>query len=209
MPERQEQAAEYKPLPRSFFEHDTTTVSKNLLGKTLLRRIDDKILAAKIVEVEAYLGEHDPAAHASFGNTNRTKVLYGEPGHAYVYRIHGWHCLNAVAEPLNSPGCVLIRAVEPIEGIEHMREYRKRKDIPDKQLANGPGKLCQALNIDLALYGADLTAINSPLSICEGDTMPFEIEVSKRIGITKAADWELRFTVKDNIFVSKTRNERK
>jgi DNA-3-methyladenine glycosylase len=205
MSERVEHNAEYKPLPRSFFEHDTTTVSKNLLGKTLVRRIDDKILAARIVEVEAYLGEDDPAAHASFGNTARTKVLYGEPGHAYIYRIHGLHCLNAVAEPLDSPGCVLIRAVEPIEGIEYMREYRKRKDIPDKELANGPGKLGQALNIEMALYGADLTAVNSPLSICEGDTTPFEVAVSKRIGITKAADWELRFTVKDNIFVSKAR----
>ncbi len=204
MQERAENKTGYAPLSREFFSRKTEEVSRDLLGKNLVRRTETGVLVARIVEVEAYLGEHDPAAHASFGNTERTRVLYGEPGHAYIFRIHGLHCLNAVAEPLASPGCVLIRAAEPLEGLEIMRGNRKKKEVKDVEIANGPGKLCQALNIDMSLYGVDLTATNSPLSICEGNNIQlFEIEVGKRIGITKAPDWELRFSIKNNIFVSK------
>lgn len=194
-----------QPLFRDFFNRKTVEVAKGLLGKTLVREIDGEILIARIVEVEGYLGEHDPAAHASFRKTDRTKILYGHPGYAYIFQMHGQNCLNAVAEERGSPGCVLIRGGEPIKGIEKMREFRSKskKEIKDIEIANGPGKLCQALNIDMSLYGADMTSSDSPLQIHEGDNENFEIETSKRIGITKAADWELRFTIKDNKFVSR------
>lgn len=182
------------PLSREFFSRKTVEVARDLLGKNLVRKIDDKTLVARIVEVEAYLGERDPAAHASFGRTERTEPLYGGPGHAYIFRIHGYNCLNAVVEPRNVPGCVLIRAAEPILGLGLMREFRQRKGGEDRGLTDGPGKLCQALNIDMSLCVADMTSANSPLRICEDySDESFEIEVSKRIGITKAADWKLRF----------------
>ncbi|HUS60295.1 MAG TPA: DNA-3-methyladenine glycosylase [Nevskiaceae bacterium] len=192
-----------RTLDRSFFDRKTKEVAKNLLGKILVRRIEDKIIAGKIVEVEAYIGEHDPAAHASAGCTERTKVLYGEPGHAYVFKIRGYHCLNTVAEKVGNPGCVLIRAIEPLMGIEEMGKFRGPHIKRDIDLTNGPGKLCQAFDIDLNLYGADLTSDDSPLLICEGSNEELEIETTKRIGITKAADWELRYTIKDNRFISK------
>lgn len=191
-------------LSRDFFDRKTEEVAKNLLGKILVRRIDDKVITGKIVEVEAYIGEDDPAAHAFAGKTERTKVLYGEPGHAYIFKIRGYHCLNAVAEEKDNPGCVLIRAIEPIVGVEEMRKLRGSKTTKDVDLTNGPGKLCQAFDIDLNLYGADLTSQNSPLFIAKSiEEEELNIETSKRIGISKAADWELRFTIKGNKFVSK------
>lgn len=193
----------YESLPKSFYEFDTRIVAEKMLGKLLVRQIDEDILVGKIVETEAYLGELDPAAHASFGKTARTKVLYGEPGHAYVFSLHGRHCLNAVAEPVGKPGCVLIRALEPLEDIAYMRQLRNRGEIPDIELTNGPGKLCQALQIDMTLYGIDFTHPDSPLRICYNQTdTPFESAVSRRIGITKASDWDLRFYIKGNPFVS-------
>ena len=108
-------------LDRDFFDRRTKEVARGLLGKILVRKIGDKIIAGKIVEVEAYIGEHDPAAHVSAGRTGRTEVLYDEPGNAYIFKIRGHHCLNAVAEEENSPGCVLIRAIEPILGINEMK----------------------------------------------------------------------------------------
>ena len=200
--------SKYNPLPRTFFSRKTVKVARDILGKNLVRIIRRRILVARIVEVEAYLGEHDPAAHASLGRTTRTEVLYGKPGHAYVFHLRGYNCLNAVAEPVGSPGCVLIRAAEPLEGLELMRKFRAerwtKKEIADRELANGPGKLCQALAIDMSLYGADMTSSDSPLQICR-DTVKekFKIRVSRRIGITKAAEWNLRFTIKGNKFLSK------
>lgn len=191
-------------LSRDFFNRKTEVVAKALLGKTMVRRIGNKVITGKIVEVEAYVGEEDPAAHAYVGRTERTKVLYGEPGHAYIFKIRGYHCLNAVAEEKDSPGCVLIRAVEPLHGIEKMKELRGGKIKKDTDLTNGPGKLCQAFNIDLKLYGADLVLQSSPLFFAETTGKEeFEIETSKRVGITKAADWELHFTIKGNKFVSR------
>ena len=193
-----------KILSKEFFDRKTKDVAKGLLGKILVRRINDEFITGKIVEVEAYIGEEDPAAHAFAGLTERTKALYGEPGHAYIFKIRGYHCLNAVAEEKDSPGCVLIRAVEPIVGIEAIKKLRGGRVKKDVDLTNGPGKLCRAFDIDLDLYGVDLTSQSSPLFIGESiDKVEFEIETSKRIGITKAVDWELRFTIKDNKFVSK------
>lgn len=193
-----------KTLTRDFFNRKTEEVARGLLGKILVRRINDEVITGKIVEVEAYIGEQDPAAHAFVGRTERTRVLYGEPGHAYIFKIRGYHCLNAVAEEIDSPGCVLIRAVEPILGIEKVKNLRVGNIEREVDLTNGPGKLCQAFDIDLNLYGVDLVSKNSPLFIAETtEKEEFEVEISKRMGITKAADLELRFTIKDNKFVSR------
>ncbi len=191
-------------LSREFFARETKTVARESLGKLLVRVTGDGLLVAKIVETEAYLGEHDPAAHASFGRTKRTNVLYGEPGHAYVYQLHGHHCLNFVAEPLGLPGCVLIRALEPLEGIDVMRRLRGKDETESITIANGPGKLCKAMGIDMTMYGADLVDTASPLQVWEPlEEQEQEIEISRRRGITKAADWELRFTLKGNPYVSR------
>ncbi len=146
-----------KPLPRSFFDRATVTVARELLGATLCRRVDGLTLRGRIVETEAYVGEGDLACHARAGVTPRTEPLYERPGTAYVYLTYGMHhLLNAVTEPAGTPAAVLIRAVEPIEGIEWMEEARglaKRHLI-----ASGPGRLCQAFGLDLAWNRADLCA---------------------------------------------------
>jgi len=173
-------------------------VARALLGKTLVHGR----VAARIVETEAYLGLTDAAAHASRGRTARTEVLFGHPGHTYVYLIYGmYECLNVVAEPHGSPGCVLIRALEPLRGIESMRRRRPAvKRIED--LANGPGKLTLAMGITRRHNGVDLT--RGPLAIhAPGSEGPVEIAVSPRIGITKNPDWPLRFYIAGNRFVSK------
>ena len=173
-------------------------VARALLGKILVHRR----AAARIVETEAYLGLADAAAHAFRGLTTRTEVIFGHPGHAYVYLIYGmYECLNIVAEPHGSPGCVLIRALEPLCGIEFMRRRRPRvKRLED--LANGPGKLTLAMAITRRHNGADLT--RGPLTIHPPEREElFEIAVSPRIGITKNSDWPLRFYIAGNHFVSK------
>jgi DNA-3-methyladenine glycosylase len=169
-----------------------------LLGKTLIHGR----CSARIVETEAYLGLEDRAAHAWRGITPRTKVLFGPPGHAYVYLIYGiYECLNIVAEPEGSAGCVLIRAVEPMTGIAQMRRNRPRVDR-DQDLANGPGKLTLALGITRRQNGADVT--RGPLRVeVPRDAESFSIGVSPRVGITHCADWPLRFYVEGSVFVSK------
>jgi DNA-3-methyladenine glycosylase len=161
-------------------------VARDLLGKV----IHHKKASARIVEVEAYLSENDAAAHSARGMTPRTRVIFGPPGHAYVYLIYGmYYCLNIVAEAEGVAGCVLIRAVEPLSGITRP--------------SNGPGKLTQALGITMKHYGADLT--RGALTVREappGET--FEIAVSRRIGITKSPDLPLRFFIRGNEFVSKS-----
>jgi DNA-3-methyladenine glycosylase len=157
-------------------------------------------VSARIVETEAYLGLTDEAAHAWRGRTPRTEVIFGPPGHAYVYLIYGIHdCLNIVAEPEGSPGCVLIRAGEPVSGIAAMRRRRGVDRVED--LASGPGKLTRALGITLRHNGADLT--RGPLTVGEPEReQPFEIGVSRRIGITRNVDWPLRFFIAGSRFVS-------
>lgn len=145
-----------------------------------------------IVETEAYLGEDDLAAHSSRGLTERTKVIFGPPGRAYVYFIYGmYECLNVVAEPEGKPGCVLIRALAPLAGLELMRERRKWHG-PDTGLANGPGKLTRALAVTRKEYGARLD--KGPLTIRRPKRRPeFRMATTPRIGITECADWPLRF----------------
>ena len=188
---------------RKFYNRKTVEVARDLLGKLLVRKVEGQIIVGKIVEVEAYIGTNDPAAHASAGLTKRTEVLFGEPGHAYIFSIHGYNCLNVVAEEIGSPGCVLVRALEPVCGSVVMKKLRGR-NVSDVELANGPGKLCRTFRIDLSFNGIDLASQESELIICDNkDAGEVEIETTRRIGITKAADWELRFAIKGNKFVSR------
>jgi DNA-3-methyladenine glycosylase len=185
------------PLPRSFYTRGTIHVARALLGKILVHGAASGI----IVETEAYLGPGDDAAHSARGVTPRTRVIFGPPGHAYVYLIYGmYQCLNIVAEPEGAPGCVLIRAIQPLSGIEEMQRQRvPAKRIED--LANGPGKLTRALGITLRHNGADVT--RGPITVHPPDReVPVDIAVSPRVGISKSADLPLRFFIRGNPFVS-------
>jgi DNA-3-methyladenine glycosylase len=162
--------------------------------------------AGRIVEVEAYLGVNDRAAHSWRGVTNRTRVAFGPPGHAYVYFIYGmYECLNFVCEPEGQAGCVLIRALEPVSGLAIMRRRRARWSAGAhrvEDLASGPGKLTLAMGITRKLNGADL--INGPLEVRRArDEPPIKILATPRIGITHCADWPLRFVIAGNRFVSR------
>jgi DNA-3-methyladenine glycosylase len=189
-------------IGRSFFDQATDDVAQQLLGTYLVRKIDSQLLIGKIVETEAYLPFNDLAAHAHKGETRRTKILFGEPGYSYVYSIHRSHCLNVVTEGVGMPGCVLIRAVEPIAGIPVMYEVRKTATL--HTLTNGPGKVCQAFQISQAFNGVDLASPDSVLTLVSGnhDRASLSIEVSTRVGISKATHLPLRFSVKGNVFVS-------
>jgi DNA-3-methyladenine glycosylase len=158
--------------------------------------------AGRIVEVEAYLGVDDRAAHSWRGLTDRTRVIFGPPGHAYVYFIYGmYECLNFVAEPEGMAGCVLIRALEPLAGLATMRRRRPTARRAE-DLASGPGKLTLALGITRKLNGADL--VTSPLQVRRArDESPIEVLATPRIGITHCADWPLRFVIANNRFVSR------
>jgi DNA-3-methyladenine glycosylase len=187
-----------RPLPLSFYAKPTVDVARNLLGCVLTHHRS----AGMIVEVEAYLGTDDQAAHAYRGITERTRVIFGPPGRAYIYFIYGMHeCLNVVAEESGRPGCVLIRALEPLTGLEQMYERRRWKGLP-RGLANGPGKLTQALAITREQYGARLD--RGSLSIRTWKTpLSFETEATPRIGITHCADWPLRFVWKNHPCLSR------
>lgn len=176
-------------LDLSFFARPAEQLAVDLLGCVL---VHDGV-AGMLVETEAYLGLDDLAAHASRGITERTRVLFGPPGHAYVYLIYGMHeCLNVVAGNDGEPGCVLIRALEPLCGLAQMRERRKWLG-PPVGLANGPGKLTQALGITRQLYGQRLD--HGPLTLRKWRKQPvFDVAVSPRIGISECVDWPLRFT---------------
>ncbi len=178
-------------LPRAFYTRPTIEVAHDLIGKVILHGKT----AGRIIEAEAYLGLEDKAAHSSAGVTNRTRAIFGPPGHAYVYLIYGmYECLNLVAEPDGTPGCVLIRALEPITGLAIMRPRRTAARRPE-QLASGPGKLTMALDVTRRHYGADVT--RGPL-IVRGfrEESPLEVVTTPRIGITKCVDWPLRFVLK-------------
>jgi DNA-3-methyladenine glycosylase len=173
-------------------------VARDCLGKILVHGS----AAGRIVEVEAYLGVGDRAAHSWRGPTDRTRVIFGPPGHAYVYFIYGmYECLNFVAEPEGMAGCVLIRAIEPLAGIATMRR-RRPTATRIEDLASGPGKLTLAMGITRKLNGADL--IDGPLQVRRlVDEPPFEIEVTPRIGIRHCADWPLRFVIQGTRFASR------
>ena len=185
-------------LDRDFYARPAVEVARDCLGKILIHGNT----AGRIVETEAYLGVEDRAAHAWRGMTDRTRVIFGPPGHAYVYFIYGmYECLNFVAEPEGQAGCILIRALEPMVGIAAMRRRRPAaKRLED--LTSGPGKLTLALGITRKQNGADLT--KSALQV-RGlrDEPAIEVAVTPRVGITHCADWPLRFIIAGNRFVSR------
>ncbi|MGA2270076.1 MAG: DNA-3-methyladenine glycosylase [Bryobacteraceae bacterium] len=184
-------------LKRGFYERPTIQVARGLLGKVLVHGR----AAGVIVETEAYLGGNDLASHSARGLTDRTRVIFGPPGHAYVYFIYGmYECLNIVAEPAGKPGCVLVRALEPLAGIEIMRQRRPAARRTE-DLASGPGKLTLAMGITRAHNGANVT--RGRLVVCEpAEGRAFEIGVTCRIGISQCAELPLRFFIQGNRFVS-------
>jgi DNA-3-methyladenine glycosylase len=189
-------------LPAKFYDRDTEQVARDLLGAVLRYTTANGVASGRIVETEAYLGEHDLACHAAAGLTARTRWLYGAPGTAYVYFIYGVHwCFNAVTRAVGSPSAVLVRALEPLDGVKLMRE--RRGEVRDRDLTNGPGKLCEALGITGALNGQPLR--KGAIEILRGEGIPdSRVRVTPRIGITKSAEWPLRWYVADKPYVSKT-----
>ena len=190
-------------LPRSFHEQSTIVVAKQLLGKYLVRKHPEGITIGRIVETEAYVGPQDLACHASKGRTTRTEVMFGPAGHAYVYFIYGFYnMLNLVTEAKDYPAAVLIRAVEPMDGINLMKERRRSNAL--RQLASGPGKLCQAFGSDRSLNGADLCG--SVLFVEDrGEPAP-KFVATPRIGVDYAGKWKakpFRFLIRGSEFVSK------
>lgn len=184
--------AQLKPLSRDFYDRDTVQVSRELLGKWLVLRAGKGSRIGRIVEVEAYLGPHDLAAHSARGKTDRNRVMFGPPGFAYIYMIYGmYHCLNVVTEREGHASAVLIRALEPIHGIE--------------AATNGPGRLCRAMEIDRRLNGCDL--LDNRIFITEPpEKTPIRIVARPRIGVEYAGRWAkrlLRFYVQGNPYVSK------
>jgi len=195
------------PIDRAFFARAPRRVARELLGKILVRDREDLRLAARIVEVEAYLGENDPAAHAAAGITARNAILFGPPGYAYVYFIYGNHyCLNVSCEREEKAGSVLFRALEPLSGITEMARARgivpqTPRDLP--KLTAGPGRLAQAFGITRAHdNGCDLTSPDSGLWIGQDGFLPRNIQITPRIGIKEGADHLLRYFLAENPFVS-------
>ena len=189
-------------LPRSFFTRDTLTVARELLAKHLARRVGESDLVGKIVEVEAYGGAYDPASHAYRGMTPRNQVMFGKGGFAYVYFTYGKHyCLNVTTEKEGVPGAVLIRALQPVSGIEMMRRNRRRKRL--RYLTNGPGRLTEAMGITKRQNGLDLTK-GGELFIREPQVEEDFEEVSKgRVGIRVGVEKPWRFYIKSNSFISR------
>lgn len=188
-------------LPVSFFDRPADVVARELLGARVVSRIGGVLTSARIVETEAYLGYRDPASHGYLHRrTDHNAALFGPPGSWYVYLSYGIHwCANLVCEAEGTASAVLLRALEPVAGVERMRERRSRVD--DRELCSGPGKLCQALGItrDLdgrMMPGAEVVVLPPVVAL------PFRVVTTPRIGITKAADWPLRFVVEGSQHVS-------
>ncbi|MDR7523450.1 MAG: DNA-3-methyladenine glycosylase [Armatimonadota bacterium] len=178
-----------RPLPRRFFARAAPEVARGLLGCLLVHETSSGLLVGRIVEVEAYRGADDPASHA-FRKTGRSAIMYGRPGIAYVYLSYGVHrCLNVVTDTEGVPGAVLLRALEPLEGIEIMR--RRRPHVAVARLASGPGRLTLAMGVGLEHNGADLT--RPPLYLAAGDRRGWRVVRGPRIGVSRAADRAWRF----------------
>jgi DNA-3-methyladenine glycosylase len=200
-------------LKAEFFNRDPRRVARALLGKLLVRKTPCGTIAGRIVETEAYLGKGDAAAHAAAGKTARNSVLFGPPGHAYVYFIYGNHyCLNVSCLPDGVPGCVLFRALEPVAGIEQMAEARGielaeetdcKKISFFKRLSSGPGRLSEALEITRARdNGKSLVRPRSDLRIVDDGYRVRRATITPRIGIVKSAAQPLRYFIAENFFVS-------
>ncbi len=190
-----------KVLLRSFYERDTSEVARALLGKILVHRERGGITSGKIVETEAYYGEGDPASRASRGKTKMNEIMWGPGGRAFVYMVHGNRLFNVTTEQEGVPGAVLVRALEPLEGIELMRKRRGTK--LEEELTSGPGKLTKAMAITGAHHGLDLTDQDSELIIVEGEPKDFTVGSSHRIGVSADLERKLRFYMDGNPFVSR------
>jgi DNA-3-methyladenine glycosylase len=198
------------PLSRSWFDRDPRKVARDLLGKLIVRRRSGKVLAGRIVEVEAYLGARDLAAHAAAGRTARNEVLWGPPGHAYVYFIYGVHyCLNISCLPEGEAGCVLIRALQPVTGFDEMAraralnglDFESVRDL--RKLTVGPGRLCEALSITRERdNGKDLVSPRSDLQVVEDGFRSGKILTTPRVGILKSAHLSLRYLLEGSKFIS-------
>ncbi len=188
-------------VSREFYARDTVAVARDLLGYILESRVGDRVTSGRIVEVEAYVGPHDPADHG-FGlrRTTRNAALFGPPGTAYVFFIYGMHwCVNAVTEHDGYPAAVLIRALEPLSGIGTMSERRGVED--PALLCSGPARLCEALGITGAVNTTSLAT--GPVRILRGNGPPGPIASGPRVGISRAADWPLRFVERDSPWLSR------
>jgi DNA-3-methyladenine glycosylase len=201
--------ARLKVLPREFFNRDPRRVCRELLGKVLVRKQGSKLLAGRVVELEAYMGTGDPAAHAYIGPTARNRVLFGPPGHAYIYFIYGNHyCLNVSCMPEGKAGSVLFRALEPLAGIAEMEKARGLVGADASKsvlrlLTSGPGRMAEALGITRPRDNdKDLTDAHSDLFLAEDGYPPPRVLTTLRVGITKAAERQLRYLIAGNEFVS-------
>lgn len=194
--------ASARPLPASFFSRPTETVARELLGKVLVSRVGDTPTGGRIVETEAYLGSHDPGSHAATrGVTARNRVMYGPPGYAYVYFTYGMHhMLNLVTEADGTAGAVLVRAIEPLLGLEQIA--RRRPGVTGAGLTNGPGKVASALGVDLALNG---TPLGDLLAVYDAPPPDGEIARTGRIGLAEGHELALRFYLSSNAYVSRGR----
>ena len=189
----------FRALPRAFYDRDTEVVARDLIGRVLECTRDGVTCRGIISETEAYLGEHDPACHAAVGRTKRTAGLYGPPGTAYVYFIYGMYwCVNAVTRAEGLPSAVLIRGVHPVDGVEAMAQRRgKGRRIAPHALTDGPGKLCVAFGIDGPTHhGADLVRGPSLRILRGAPVADAQVQVTPRIGISKAREWLLRWVMK-------------
>jgi len=195
-------------LPVSFFERSADVVARELLGALVVSRIGAVHTSARIVETEAYLGYRDPASHGYLHRRNeRNAALFGPPGSWYVYLSYGIHwCANLVCEAEGTASAVLLRALEPIEGVDRMRE--RRGGVDERELCSGPGKLCQALGITRDLDGRLMPAADVVVQVARV-ARPFAVATTPRVGITKAADWPLRFVVEGNPHLSLKSGRRK
>ena len=190
-----------KILPRRFYERDPEVVAKDLLGKIIVRKLDNNILSGMIVETEAYYGPGDPASRAYDGMKNFNRPMWLDPGVAFIYNVHKYWMFNVVAHEPGGVGAVLIRAVEPLDGVEIMM---KNRGVYDEliELTSGPGRSTVAFKIDKSLNGTDLTSDENPIYIAD-NKVQLEISSSKRIGVKADLDRNLRFYIKGNKFVSK------
>ena len=193
-------------MNHSFFRQDTVELARKLLGCLLIHRTPDGTAGGMIVEAEAYVGAIDKACHAYRNRSGRTEIMYHDGGYAYVYLIYGMHyCFNAVTGPEGEGNAVLIRALEPVIGLDLMQQRRNTKNV--RHLCSGPGKVCQALGITKNEYGLDLCAADSPLRLIRYRYIPdAQIVATPRINVAyaeEAAAWPWRFYVKDNLYVSK------
>lgn len=188
-------------LERDFFNRETTLVAQDLLGKVLETEVQGTKVSGIVVETEAYLGQEDPGSHSFRGKTKRNSVMFGPAGYSYVYQIYGVHfCYNVTTDHDEIPSAVLIRALEPISGINIMKQNRKKE--ARKDLCSGPAKLVQALGITKSMNGT--SAVNGPVRFFDGHLNdPFSIIETTRIGLAQGADLKLRYYIENNLYVSR------